>query len=77
MLVVIDNYTETAQTAYIKGRIIGINARHILDIFEYCENSNQEGLLLFLDFENVFDSVERNFLFKTLEKFNFVNDFIK
>ena len=64
------------QTAYIKGRYIGINARFILDIFNYCENNNKEGVLLFLDFEKAFDSVEWNFLLKTLEKFNFGNDFI-
>ena len=61
--VVIDDYIGNEQTAYIKGRFIGINARLILDIFEYCENSNQEGLLLFLDFEKAFYSVEWNFLF--------------
>ena len=30
-----------------------------------------DGILLFLDFEKAFDSVEYNFMFKTLEKFNF------
>ena len=64
------------QTAYIKGRYIGINARFILDIFEYCENFNKEGILLFLDFEKAFDSVEWNFLFKTLEKFDFGENFL-
>lgn len=68
---VVDEYISNEQTAYIKGRFIGTNARLILDIFEYCENNNQEGLLLFLDFEKAFDSVEWNFLFKTLETFNF------
>lgn len=33
-------------------------------------------LLLFLDFEKAFDSVEYNFMFKTLEKFNFGDKFI-
>ena len=49
-----DNYIGHEQTAYIKGQFIGINARRFLDIFEYSnisENSNQEALLLFLDFE--------------------------
>ena len=72
-----DYYISKEQTAYIKGRYIGTNARLILDIFEYCENNNEEGLLLFLDFEKAFDSIEWNFLFKTLEKFNFGSNFIK
>lgn len=37
----------TNQTAYIKGRYIGENARLILDVFEYCERENIDGLLLF------------------------------
>ena len=65
------------QTAYIKGRHIGENARLILDIFEYCETENSSGILLILDFEKAFDSVEWNFLFKTLQKFNIGNTFIK
>ena len=47
-----------------------------MDIFNYCENNKKEGVLLFLDLEKAFDSVEWNFLIKTLEKFNFGNDFI-
>lgn len=65
------------QTAYIKGRYIGENGRLILDVFEYCETENLDGILLFLDFEKAFDSVEWNFLFKVLEKFNISNNFIK
>ena len=64
------------QTAYVKGRYIGINARTILDIYEYCENNNIDGSLIFLDFEKAFDSVEWNFMYKVLEKFNFGKYFI-
>lgn len=64
------------QTAYIKGRYIGENNRLILDIFEFCESENVGGILLFLDFEKAFDSVEWNFLFKTLKKFNIGKFFI-
>lgn len=39
------------QSAYIKGRYIGINARTIHDIFDYCENENYNGIPLFLDFK--------------------------
>ena len=75
---ILDRLISKSQSAYIKGRFIGENARLILDIFEYCENSNDEGIFLFLDFEKALDSaaVERIFLFKTLEKFNFGTHFI-
>ena len=57
-------------------RYIGENARMIIDIFEYCKNNDKDGILLFLDYEKAFDSVEYNFMFKVLEKYNFGKDFI-
>ena len=68
---IIDKLISNSQTAYVKGRFIGLNARLILDIFDFCEENNYDGILLFLDFEKAFDSVEWNFLVKSLVKFNF------
>ena len=65
------------QSAYAKGRFIGENARLILDIFDYCTENDFVGILTFLDFEKAIDNVELNFLFKTLEQFNFGPYFIK
>ena len=63
---IIDQLISKHQSAYIKGRFIGTNARTILDAFEYCCDKNHEGILLFLDFQKAFDSVEWNFIFETL-----------
>lgn len=52
----------------MKGRYIGEDARLILDIFDYCNAENEDGILVFLDFEKAFDPVEWNFLLKVLEK---------
>lgn len=49
----------------------------ILDIFDYCNAENEDGILLLLDFEKDFDSVEWNFLFKVLEKCNVGKKFMK
>lgn len=65
---ILANTINKNQTAYVKGRYIGENARLILDIFEYCDSENKNGILLFLDFEKAFDSVERNFLLKNIKK---------
>ena len=37
---------------------------------------NIPGLMLFIDFQKAFDSVEWEFLFKCLEAFNFGTDFL-
>ena len=65
------------QTGYIKKRFIGTNVRAILDIYEYIENNNSSGILLLLDFEKAFDSVEWPFLISVLKKFNFGEQFIR
>ena len=63
------------QSGYIPGRDISKNMRSILDIMEYTKNEKLPGLLLFIDFEKAFNSLEWDFLEKCLEKFNFGPDF--
>ena len=59
------------QTGFIKGRTIGENIRLIDGLINFTAAKNIPGLLLFLDFEKVFDTVEWTFLQKTLKHFNF------
>ena len=63
------------QVAYIKGRFIGTNIRLVKDIFDLYNKHNYSGLLLFADFKKAFDSVEWDFLFSVLQKFNFGKNF--
>ena len=62
------------QTGFIKNRYIGSNIRLIYDIINHLTSSNSPGLLLCLDFEKAFDSVDWNFLFKVLVAFGFKTD---
>ena len=73
---VIDRLISHDQSAYIKKRYIGNNARLISDILEYTEIFNEPGVLLSLDFEKAFDTIEWDFMYKCLEKFNFGDKFI-
>ena len=73
---VIGQIVSTDQTGYIKKRFIGTNIRKILDTIEYLETNNKSGILLQLDFEKAFDSVEWSFLINTLSHFNFGSNFI-
>ena len=47
------------------------NIRLISDVIESYEEKNLPGMLLFIDFEKAFDSLEWNYLFKVLEVMNF------
>ena len=58
-------------TGYIKGRFIGQNIRLIADIIGCTKTVHNPGIALFLDFKKAFDKLERNFLEKALEMFNF------
>jgi len=73
---VISSIVSEDQSGYIKNRYIGENIRLVLDVIEYSNITNNPGILLFLDFEKAFDTVSWDFLFKTLDYFNF-GDYFK
>ena len=65
------------QSAYIKGRYMGTNIRLVSDIIDYFDMMGDSGFLLMLDFKKAFDSLEWNFLLRSLQYFNFGPSFIK
>ena len=65
------------QSGFIKNRFIGDNIRLIYDIIDHLTSSNLPGLLLILDFEKAFDSLDWNFMQKTLRAFGFGIDMCK
>ena len=66
---VLPHLIESDQTGYVKDRFIGENIRLISDIIE--QHENKEGMILFLDFEKAFDSLEWDYLFKVLDIIKF------
>ena len=74
---VIPNIVSEDQSGYIKNRYIGENIRTVLDVIEYTSLKTDPGILLFLDFEKAFDTVSWDFLLKTLDYFNFGENFKK
>ena len=65
------------QTGFMTNRYIGDNIRLIYDLMNYLNSKNMPGLLLSLDFEKAFDSLDWDFMFKVLQAFNFGQDLCK
>ena len=59
------------QCAYVKGRTIFDAVRTIDDILDYTEKSKINGRMIAIDFKKAFNSVSREFLFRTLSAFCF------
>ncbi len=75
---VLDIIIDEDQTGYIAGRYIGQNIRIIEDVIFFCENEDKPGIILTVDYyEKAFDSLNWNFMFKSLELFNFGKNFIR
>ena len=64
------------QTGFLKNRFIGENIRLLNYIINYTDKEELPGLLLFIDFEKAFDTIEWPFIAKTLKYYNFGDSLI-
>ncbi len=68
---VLPNIISETQTGFLKNRFIGENTRILYDLMNHCEVHQIPGLLVTVDFEKAFDSIEWNFIDEALSAFNF------
>ncbi len=73
---VLPSIIDNDQTGYLKDRYIGENIRILEDIIFFTKKNCLPGILLSIDFEKAFNSLNWSFLFKTLERANFGKVFI-
>ena len=74
---VLPNIIHYNQCAYGKGRTMLDAMRTVDDIMEFTERYKINGKMICIDFKKAFDTVSRDFLFKTLHAFGFGNSFIQ
>ena len=74
---VLPNIIHHNQCAYVKGRTIFDAVRTIEDVMEFSERYKIEGKMICIDFKNAFETVSRDFLFRTFSAFGFGPSFIQ
>ena len=73
---VLSDLIDHDQTGFQKGRSIAENICLINNVTSYTHLKDLPGLLLFIDFEKTFDTIEWTFLRKALEHFGFGSSLI-
>ena len=66
----IDDLISGDQTGFIKGCYIGENTRLVFDLLNYAAEEDKEGMLLFRDWEQAYDSLNWSYLKTILQRFN-------
>ena len=77
MKVALDEIISQDQKGFMASRRINCNIRRVLDLVEFADRENQEGLIISVDFMKCFDMIEIEALKAALRYFNFGELFIK
>ena len=74
---ILPSIIHTTQSGFVKGRSIADHIRLIDDIINLSKQQNTPGMIVSLDYQKAFDSVEKCSILAALHKFNFGPFFIK
>lgn len=65
------------QKGFLAERYIGENTRLVYDVMHYLAEKNKKGMIMLIDFEKAFDSVEWRYIEKVLTTYKFGDEFKK
>ena len=68
---VLPDIISAPQKGFLKGGYIGKNTRLVCDIINYLKGIKKEGLILLIDFQKAFDSLEWKYINEVLLAYNF------
>ena len=74
---VISTIVNENQAAYVNNRFLSESSTLISDVLEITNSFDIEGLLMTVDIEKAFDSINHSFLMYVLKKSGFGNEFQK
>ena len=74
---VISSKANDNQAAYVNNRLINESGKLISDVLEISNSLDTEGILMTVDIEKAFDSVNHSFLICVVKKLGFGNSFRK
>ena len=74
---VISSIVNENQVTYVNNRFISKSGRLMHDVLKITNSLDIEGLLMTVDIEKAFDSINHSFLMCVLKKFGFGNEFRK
>ena len=72
---ILPSIIDPCQTGFMKGRNIAHNMRKSLDIMEYCKGAKIPAVILSIDMQKAFDSIEYHAIYGSLKYFNFGQSF--
>ena len=73
----LDPIISKCQKGFVSGRYIGECTRLVSDLIHHLKKTKKPGIILMIDFEKAFDSLEWSFLKQALKYFNFGKNIIK
>ena len=73
---VISNLISEDQVGFMKGRNIAHIIRTIEDVLSYLDHKQKPGILFALDYKAAFDTISKEFILWSFERFNFGNTYV-